>query len=141
MIVHRIRVVSPNSRGRNAVCADKVPTVKPRRRQPGRYYASAIRLAAGQFEVEVKEEGEGVFLFLHPVGGADGGVEGGLGVAQAVGAGGFEGAIEVAQGPAVGGYDLAVGAPKMSIVRTDTRLSKWTCRTRPKPLVFCYERG
>ena len=44
---------------------------------------------------------------LHPIGGADGGVEGGVGVAEAVGAGGFEGAIEVAQGPAVSGHDLA----------------------------------
>ena len=64
-------------------------------------------LSLSQLEVQAQEEGKGVFLLIHPVGGADGGVEGGLGVAEAVGAGGFEGAIEIAQGPAVGGHDLA----------------------------------
>ena len=55
----------------------------------------------------MEDKGERVFGVLHAVGGADGGVEGGMGGAEAVGAGGFEGAIEVAQGPAVGGHDLA----------------------------------
>ena len=54
-----------------------------------------------------RREARGVFLLLRPIRGADDGVEGGLGVAKAVGAGGFEGAIEVAQGPAVGGHDFA----------------------------------
>ena len=40
----------------------------------------------------------------------DGGVGGGVGVAETAGAGGFEGAIDFARGPAVGGQDLAVGA-------------------------------
>lgn len=34
----------------------------------------------------------------HSIGGADGGVQGGVGVAEPVGTEGFEGAIEVAQG-------------------------------------------
>ena len=65
----------------------------------------------GKVEVQVEQEGHHVFALFHAVGGADGGVEGGLGVAEAVGAGGFEGEIEVAEGP-------AVGDPKVSIVRT-----------------------
>ena len=66
-----------------------------------------LGFCVGQFKVQAEEEGQRVFLFVHAVCGADGGVEGGLGVVEAVGAGGFEGAIEVAQGPAVGGHDLA----------------------------------
>jgi hypothetical protein len=62
----------------------------------------AFGFPVGQFQIQVKEKGEWVFRVLHAVGSMDGGVEGGLGVAEAVGAGGFEGAIEVAQGPAVG---------------------------------------
>ena len=58
-------------------------------------------------EVEADEEGQRVFALLHALGRADGGVEGGVGSAEGVGAGGSEGAIEVAQGPAVGGHDLA----------------------------------
>jgi hypothetical protein len=70
----------------------------------------------------------------HATGGADGGVEGGVGVAEAVGAGGFEGAIEFAQGPAVGGRDLAVGAPKVSrvtLARHWLRRRRWPGRHLP----------
>ena len=66
----------------------------------------ALSFKPGQLQVQPQEEGEEVFRFLHAVGGADGGVEGGMGVAEAVGAGGFESAIEVAQGPTVGLHDL-----------------------------------
>jgi len=41
----------------------------------------------------VEKQGEGVFGVLHVVGGADGGIEGGVGVPEAVGAGGFEGEV------------------------------------------------
>ena len=90
----------------------------------GRGYGFAARLCSGHFQVQAEEEGEGVFAGVHAVGGADGGVEGGVGVTEAVGTGGFEGAIESAQGPAVGGRELAVGTPKVSVVRSDT------CSTR-----------
>ena len=68
----------------------------------------ASGLLLGQFQVYPEQERQRVFALLHAVGGADGGVEGGLAVAAAVGVGRFEGAIEVAQGSAVGCDDLAV---------------------------------
>ena len=66
-------------------------------------------LGCRQFQVQTEEKGQGIFGVLDAVRGTDDGVEGGVGVTEAVGAGGFEGAIEVAQGPAVGGHDLAAG--------------------------------
>jgi hypothetical protein len=69
-----------------------------------------LLLSVSQLQVQAQQKGQHIFIFLHAVGSADGGVEGGLGVAEAVGAGGFEGAIEVARGP-------AVGDPNVSIVR------------------------
>ena len=63
----------------------------------------ALRLAFGQFPIQAqqKRQGIGACAIVNAIGGADGGVEGGLGVAEAVGARSFEGALEVAQGPAV----------------------------------------
>jgi hypothetical protein len=45
--------------------------------QAGRDDGLAFGFEGGEFKVEAEEEGEGVFLFLHAVGGADGRVEGG----------------------------------------------------------------
>ena len=56
-----------------------------------------------------------VFRLLHSKAGTDDGVEGGVGVVEAVGAGGVEGAIEVARGQDVGGRDTAVDAPRVSL--------------------------
>ena len=72
----------------------------------------AFGFPVGLFQIQVEEKGEQVFRVLHAVGGADGGVEGGVGVAEAIDAGGFEGAIEVAQGLAVCGRDLAAQGPQ-----------------------------
>ena len=82
--------------------------------QTGRHNLFALRFPISQFEVQAEEETQRIFGVFHAVGGADGGVEGGLGVAEAVGAGGFEGAIEVAQGLVVNGRELAVSSPKVS---------------------------
>jgi hypothetical protein len=71
------------------------------------YNLLAFGFEGCKVQIQPQKEYEAVFAFLHAIGGADGGVEGVLGVAEAVGAGGFEGAIEVAQRPAVGGHDLA----------------------------------
>lgn len=57
----------------------------------------SVRFRGSQFEIEVEVNRQRVFAFLHVVGGADDGVEGGMSVAEAVGAGNLEGAIEVAQ--------------------------------------------
>ena len=80
----------------------------------------AFTFERGALQVQAKEESKRILIVFHSVGGAHGGVEGRVGVAEAVGAGGFEGAIEVAQGPAVGGHDLAVGAVRMSKVKHPT---------------------
>jgi len=101
-----------------AVISDKILRARNRPRQARSGDGPAFGFERRKLEVQPKEKGEGIFVFLHSVSGADGGVEGGVGVAEAVGAGGFEGAIEVAQGPAVGGRDLAAGTPKVSIVST-----------------------
>ena len=75
-------------------------------------------LLVRKFQVQCQQQGKSVSGVFHPVGVADGGVEGAVGVAQAVGTGDFEGAIEVAQGPAVGGCDLEVSNPRASKVST-----------------------
>ena len=62
------------------------------------------------------QDGKHVFGRVHAVGGADGVVEVGVGVAQATGARGFGDAIEPAQSTAFGSRDLAARAPKVSIV-------------------------
>ena len=61
----------------------------------------APSLCLSQLQVEAEKEGKEIFLFLHAVGAADGGVEGGMGIAEAVSAGGLAGAIEFAQGAVV----------------------------------------
>jgi hypothetical protein len=81
-------------------------------RKAGRRDWFALRLCLGQFEIQPQHESQGVFGVFHAIGRTDGGVEGGLGVAEAVGASGFEGTIEVAQGPAFGGHDLATRGPQ-----------------------------
>lgn len=61
-------------------------------------------------------------MFLHAAGGADGGVEGGVGLAEAVGARVFEGAAELAQGLDGGG--------NAGVRRATGGISKgqyWTC--------------
>jgi hypothetical protein len=99
-----------------AIGADELFLLRRRCRQPGCGDGPALGFLVCQFEVQAEEEGQVVFGVFHAVGGADGGVEGGLGVAKAVGAGGCEDASEVAQGPAVGGRDLAVAAVRVSIM-------------------------
>ena len=86
----------------NTVLGDEAPGIGRNRRKAGRRDGLTFGLLVGQFEIQPEQEAKGVSARFHPIGDADGGVEGGLGVAQAVGAGGFEGAIEVAQRPAVG---------------------------------------
>ena len=95
-----------------AILTHELFVVSQRRRKPRGGNGLALSLLVCQVQIELEEEGGGVFDFLHALRGADGGVEGGAGVAEAVGAGGFEGAIEFAQGPAIGGRDVGVGAPK-----------------------------
>ena len=61
----------------------------------------ALRSLVCQLQLEPQVEAEQVFRLLDAVGGADGGVEGGMGIAEAVSAGGLAGAIEFAQGAVV----------------------------------------
>ena len=69
-----------------------------RQRQAGRGDGFAGGFLGGAGLVEGEEEGEDVGVLGHAVGGADGEVEAGLGVAERVAAGLFEGAVEVVQG-------------------------------------------
>jgi hypothetical protein len=91
----------------NTVLGDEAPGVGRRRRKAGRHDGLTFGLPVGQFQIQPEEEDEGVFGGAHPIGGANGEVESGVGVAEAVGAGDFEAAIEVAQNSTVGGHDLA----------------------------------
>jgi hypothetical protein len=104
----------------DTVGGDKLRRARDCRRQARRGNCFTLGLLAGQLKIQPQQEGVRVFGGAHAVSGADGGGEGGVGVAEPVGAGGFEGVIEFAQGPAVGGRDLAVGAPNVSTVRTLT---------------------
>ena len=73
-------------------------------------HATLMHPLTGQSPFEAQGEVEVVFGGGCAVGGADDGVEGGMGVAKLVGAGDFEVAIELAEEPGVGGRDPAVGA-------------------------------
>ena len=75
--------------------------------QAGRPNWFAFGFLLCKFKIQAKEEGQRVFAFLHAIGSADGGAEGGVGAAEAVRAAGFGGALEFAQGPALGGHNLA----------------------------------
>ena len=91
----------------NAIFAHKLCCFASRNRQTKRRKLYSFCFLVRKFQVQCRQEGEGIFGGIHTVGGADGEVEGGVGVAEAVGAGGFEGAINFTRGPAIGGYDLA----------------------------------
>jgi len=65
----------------DAVGADETGRVGGARWQSWRGHGLALRFLVRQFEVQAEEEGERIFVGVHAVGGADGGVEGGVGVA------------------------------------------------------------
>src|ERR1039458_8108209 len=89
----------------DAVLGDESLELSEARRDTWRGDRFAFRNSLGDFEVQGEELGEQILLGAEAVGGEDGGVQGGVGVFEGVGAGEFEGAVEGTQAA----FNLAQG--------------------------------